>query len=210
MGKFVSAVGVFTVCFVFGLLFYRTTHFDNLILRDPAAIRGQVDISHLQGEKLSQAIKKRLVTGFEVRKTPEGASIGLGHFIFLDSTGQKKLACQEYGSVILTFEAEGMTVGGEKPQMQIEGRCDFSADMARINPLYLPISKIIGEVPGDGEFQFNEGSGVTVRFVNLPDSWPKTWLLKAIQLKGESHSAPVEIESEEVAHLLGHPVVLSW
>lgn len=210
MGKFVNAVSLFVVCFAVGFFFLKNKTLENSVNRDPAAIRGQFDISHLQGEKLSLAMKQRLMTGFEVQKTNEGANIGLGHFVFLDSSGQKKLACHEYGSVILTFEAEGVTVGGEKPEMQIEGRCESSLDMARINPLFLPTAKIIGEAPGDGEFQFNEGPGVTVRFANLPESWPKTWLLKGVQLKGESQSIPVVIESEEVARMLGHPVVLSW
>ncbi len=209
MGKFVNAMGLFVVCFAIGFFFLKNKTSENFINRDPAAIRGQFDISHLQGEKLNLAIKQRLLTGFEVRKTTEGASIALGHFVFLDSAGQKKLACHAYGSVVLTFEAEGMTVGGEKPEMQIEGRCESSLDMARINPLQLPIAKIVGEAPGDGEFHFNEGSGVTIRFANVAESWPKTWLLKGIQLKGDSQ-APVVIESEEVAQLLGHPVVLSW
>lgn len=209
MGKFFNAVGLFVVCFAVGFFFLKNKTLDNSINRDPAAIRGQYDISHLQGEKLNVAIKKRLLMGFEVRKTNEGASIGLGHFVFLDSTGQKTLACREYGSVLLTFEAEGMTVGGEKPEMQIEGRCESSLDMARINPLHLPIAKIVGEAPGDGEFQFNEGSGVTIRFANVPESWPRTWLLKGIQLKGDGQT-PVVIKSEEVAQFLGHPIVLSW
>lgn len=210
MSRFVTVLGLFFVCFVGGyaLLKYQTD--DYSINRDPAAVRGNFDFSHLQGEKLSIAIKQRLLMGLEFRKSASGTSIGLGHFVFMDQRGEKKLACQEFGTVAFSFEAEGVSVAGEKPEMVLEGRCEFSSDMARINPLFLPIAKIVGERPGDGEFQFNEGSAVTVRFANLPSEWPRLWLLKSVKLTNGNDLKALTIESEEVARYLGHPMVFSW
>lgn len=210
MGKIFSILGLFVVCFLTGYGLLKSQTDEYLINRDPAAVRANFDFSHLQGEKLNTAIKQRLLTGLEFRKRTDGASIGLGHFLFLDQRGEKKLACQEFGKVVVAFVADGMSVGGEKPEMEIEGRCEYSPDMARINPLYLPIAKIVGERPGDGEFQFNEGSAVTVRFTNLPEEWPRTWLLKSVKLVNDSGSQAVVVESEEVARYLGHPMVFSW
>lgn len=210
MQRFFSVFGLFAVCFMTGyfVLKFQTDEFG--INRDPAAIRGNFDFSNLQGEKLNLAIKQRLLSGLELRKSESGTGIGLGHFVFLDQRGEKRLACQEFGKVSLIFEAEGVSVAGEKPEMEIQGRCEFSPDMAKINPLFLPIAKIVDERPGDGEFQFNEGSAVSVRFANVPEEWPKTWILKSVKLSNDKSSQALVIESDEVARHLGHPVVLSW
>ncbi|WP_413559051.1 hypothetical protein [Bdellovibrio sp. HCB209] len=209
MQKFVGVFGLLFVCFGVG---YYTVHSNtdvNYIGRDPAAVRNNFDFSNLSGEKLQDAVKQRLVTGFELKKTPEASGFSLGHFVFVDQYGQKKFACQEFSRVSLTFEAEGVSVSGDKPSMELEGTCEFSKDTAKINPLWLPVAKILGERPADGEFQFNEGSGVVVRFANLPDHWPKTWLLKSVRMKN-LNSTDLVIESNEVARYLGHPVVLNF
>lgn len=210
MRKICEVLGLFTVCFVAGYAYLRSNTDVFPISRDPAAVRNNFDFSHLSGEKLQAAVKQRLLSGLEIRKNSQGAGIGLGHFVFVDEKGSKRLACQEFQKVFLNFEAEGVSVGGDKPQMEVEGRCDFSADMARINPLYVPVAKIMGERAGDGEFQFNEGPRVTVRFVNVPEEWPRMWLLKSVKLVNESASEALVVESDEVAQTLGHPVVFSW
>lgn len=204
---------------IFGILFfsffagYSAIQYQNMqyqINRDPAAVRNNFDFSHLRGEQLHQAVRQRLLAGLDLQKTSEGSGIGLGHFVFVNASGEKKLACQEFGKVSLSFEAEGMSVAGDKPTMEIEGRCEFSADMTRINPLFIPIAKILGENPGDGEFHFKEGSDVSVRFANIPEAWPRLWLLKSVKIINEKASEAVVIESDEVARVLGHPVVLNF
>ncbi|WP_415061665.1 hypothetical protein [Bdellovibrio sp.] len=210
MRKFYGVFSLFILCFVVGYSVIYCTTDQAQVNRDPAAVRNNFDFSHLNGEKLHEAVKQRLLTGLELRKTPAGTGIGLGHFVFVDDRGQKKLACQEFGKVFLSFEAEGVSVAGEKPVMEIEGRCEYSPDMTKISPLFVPVAKILGERPGDGEFQFNEGAPVTVRFSNLPEEWPRTWLLKSVKLFNEKASEALVIESDEVARHLGHPMVLSW
>lgn len=201
---------LFLICFMAGYAAIQMSPNYYKAHRDPAAIKNNFDFSHLKGEQLHEAVRQRLLSGLELRKNPEGAGIGLGHFVFVNANGEKKLACQEFGKVSLSFEAEGVSVAGDKPIMEVEGRCEFSPDMTRINPLFLPVAKILGEHPGDGEFQFKEGSGVTVRFTNLPEVWPRLWLLKSVKLLNERQSEALVIESDEVARVLGHPVVLSW
>lgn len=214
MRKFYGAFFLATICFAVGfyLVFYPTG--EEYFRRNPAAIKNNFDFSHLRGEKLFEAAKQRLIAGLELGKNvpgkPAEARIGLGHFVFTNEQGEKRLACQEFGKVSLSFEAEGVSVAGEKPVMEIEGRCEFSPDMTKINPLYLPIAKILGERPGDGEFEFNDGPKVIVRFTNLPDEWPRTWLLKSVKLLSDKNTAAVVIESDEVARYMGHPMVLNF
>lgn len=210
MRKFYGVFALFVLCFAFGYGHMQFHTDESQIHRDPAAIRNNFDFSHLRGDKLQEAVKQRLLTGLEFRKTQNGAGIGLGHFVFLNDSGEKRLACQEFGKVSISFEADGVSVAGDKPLMEVEGRCEFSPDMSKINPLNVPVAKIIGERPGDGEFQFNEGSMITVRFTNLPEEWPRTWLLKSVKLVNERDSEALVIESDEVAKYLGHPMVFAW
>lgn len=214
MRKFYGAFFLLIGCFLAGYNLVFSTTNEALYQRDPAAIKNSFDFSHLRGEKLFVAAKQRLMAGLELGKNlpgnPSEARIGLGHFVFSNEQGEKRLACQEFGKVSLSFEAEGVSVGGDKPLMEIEGRCEFSADMTKINPLHLPIAKILGERPGDGEFEFNEKSKVTVRFSNLPDTWPRTWLLKSVKLVNENNASSIMVESDEVAEYLGHPMVLKF
>ncbi|UOF00564.1 hypothetical protein [Bdellovibrio reynosensis] len=210
MRKFYGVFVLFALTFTAGYSVISYTTDAVPVNRDPAAVKTGFDFSHLSGSKLQEAVKQRLLTGLELKKGAGGAAIGLGHFVFINNSGEKKLACQEFGKISLTFEAEGVSVGGDKPEMELEGRCEYSQDMAKISPLFLPITKILGERPGDGEFQFNEGSALTVRFTNLPEDWPRIWLLKSVKLINQKDSEALTVESDEVAKYLGHPMVLNF
>lgn len=209
MRKFYGVLGLFAVCFIGGYfaMFYTTDV--NSVNRDPAAVRNNFDFSHLQGASLQEAVKQRLIAGFEVQKAEEGTGISLGHFAFTNDDG-KKLGCQEYETVTLRFEAEGVVVSGDSTVMEIEGRCEFSSDLAKINPLVVPFQKIMGEHPGDGEFKFNTSRPVVVRFTNLSDAWPTKWILKSVKLSGPQNNQGLTVDSSEISKYLGHPVVLTF
>ncbi|MNJ91221.1 hypothetical protein D3C87_88680 [compost metagenome] len=210
MQKFVAVCGLFVVMFVAGFCYFNFYSTPYRINRDPAAIGKVFDFSHLKGEKLQEAVKQRLLAGFTLKKGPEGAGIGLGHFVFLDQAGERKLACQEFSKITLTFEGDGASVAGDRPVMDVEGACEYSADMSRINPLWIPVAQILGEKAGDGDFQFNEGNPVAIRFMNIPDEWPRTWILKSVKLMNENNSQAVIVEGSDVVEYLGHPLVLSF
>ena len=210
MQKYFGAAALVVAMFVAGLAHIHFTSVGSPIARDPAAIGKTFDFSHLHGNQLQEALKQRLVTGFSLKKSNEGAELGLGHFVYQDDRGQRRLACQEFSKVIMTFEGEGSSVSGERPVMDIEGVCEYSPDMARINPLLIPIAKIVGEKPADGEFQFQENSLVTVRFTNVADEWPRTWILKSIKLDGNKGAQAMVVEGPEVVRYLGHPLVLNF
>lgn len=211
MKKYSQILVLFSLCFV-GAFFYSQKNVDiNSIERDPAAINAKFDFSNLQGESLYDAVKKRLVSNLRVSKLPGGTGITLGHFLFVDSTGQKRLACQQFEKVILTFAGDGTSVGGDRPTMEITGDCSATSDLSQINPVILPVGKILEGKPGDGEFQFNDDNGdVHVKFTNLSDSWPRTWLLQSVHLMSDRNQSPFFVSSEEVNLLLGHPLVMTW
>lgn len=210
MQKLIVSFGLFIFSFAVGFIFLNTNSDAPLIDRDPAAIKQNFDLSNLTGDSLQQAVKNRIVSGIELKKNTEGFGIGLGHFVFRGENGEKKTACQAYGKVHLTFIAEGVSVAGERPIMEIEGLCNNSQDLTRINPLFIPYEKIFSEKPGDGEFQFREGQPLLVRFSNLPEEWPKVWLLRSVKLENEHNNQNLTVENDDFARYLGHAVFLRF
>lgn len=156
---------------------------------------------------MMEAVKARVVNGFQLAKESDRIGLSLGHFAFMNEVGQKTLACKEYEKVVLSFEAEGVLVSGEKPSMILEGNCRFSEDLSRIRPLYLPVARILGERPADGEFTFRDENPIVVRFSNLSDEWPRQWLLTGVSLQGAREK--VSIERNELRRLFGQPMVLN-
>jgi hypothetical protein len=174
--------------------------------RNPAAIRQVYDFTHLQGSALSMAVKERLVAGIEVEKDNSGYGISLGHFAFSMESGEKVLGCRAYQKVILDFEAEGMAINGEKPTMTLEGKCEYSNDLVKINPLWIPVARIFGERPGDGEFNDYERP-VQLKFNNVADHWPRQWVLTGLTMRGDK--GEIRVDRSEVGHILGRPFMIN-
>lgn len=197
---------IFFTFFAAGYSYLSMNQEKFVITRDPAAIRQSYDFSHLRGDALSNAMKERMIAGLEVYKETDRMGLAIGHFTFTNGAGEKTLACREFDKMVLSFEAEGVVVNGERPSMEIEGGCRFSDDLAKIHPLYLPVARILGEKPADGEFQFRDGSPVAVRFANLSDEWPRKWVLTGVSLSGNKEK--LAIERNELRRILGHPLLI--
>lgn len=215
--RFWLAIAGFGVFFIFGILIAQNSrHYTReqvaagaKIARDPAAIRKVYDFSNLDGNALSNASKQRIISGFEARRNGDNIGISLGHFVVKGPNGEKQFACRKYNRVLLSFEGEGMAVGGEKPAMQIEGACQEAEDINQISPLNVPVARILDQPVGDAEFDFREGEPVRVRFSNVADQWPTTWALVSVKLMNDA-SEEVSIERQEIRTLTERPVVLQF
>lgn len=199
--------GVFLCFFAFGFALVFRSADRYMIARDPAAIRQVYDFSHLRGSALDVAMKERLVAGLEIDRQTDRIGLGIGHFAFVNGSGEKTLGCREFNRVVLVFEAEGMVVNGERPKMEVEGGCEFSDDLTRINPLYIPVARILGEKPADGEFQFRDGKEVVIRFANLSDEWPRKWVLVGVKMNGSK--SDFSVDRNDLNKILGHPYMMS-
>lgn len=214
MKKLGMILSLFAFCFLVGYGVSVTTSKEHALnaanQRDPAAIRNVFDFSTLSGTDLTTAIKKRLLAGAAVVQYDEGLGIELGHFAMEGITGGKALACTEYQKVILGFSAEGMASSGEKPTMEVEGKCEFSSDLTKINPILIPVEKVLHETVSDGELQFRDGTPVTLRFHGMTDEWPRQWLLTSVKLANASGTREVIISSDEVKAMLSQPMVVNF
>lgn len=178
--------------------------------RDPAAVRQMYDFSSLRGSTLDDAMKERVLAGLSVHKGDDhSVGLALGHFTLASvQGGEKTLACREYDKIVLTFEAEGVAVDGERPTMQVEGGCRFTDDLASTEPLMIPVEQILNEKPADGEFKFMQGHGVAVRFEHILDEWPRKWVLTDVKMQGLKGAFAVS--RNEIHQQLGHFLQLTF
>lgn len=179
--------------------------------RDPAAIKRVYDFSNLQGSALDFATKQRIIDGFKVIKEKNDIGVELGHFVIKSAEGDKLFACQRYSKIILSFEGDGAAVGGELPNMEVEGKCEISADINSIAPIWIPISKFLNEPANDGEFDYLEGHVAKIKFSNVSDRWPKTWILRSVKMiDGSGKFGEVAIQSAELNSLSKSPVIVNF
>ena len=179
--------------------------------RDPAAIKKVYDFSHLEGSALNYAAKQRLLDVVKVIHDQKDVGVELGHFVIRGEGGQKAFACQRYSKVVLNFEGDGVAVAGELPQMEVEGTCEISSDINSIAAVWIPVSKILGEPVADGEFAFNEGHQAKLKFANVSDQWPKTWMLRSVKLVDPTgQNGEVVIPPAELNGIMKKPFVLNF
>ncbi|MFP5518805.1 MAG: hypothetical protein ACLGGX_02800 [Bdellovibrionia bacterium] len=177
--------------------------------RNPAAIQRTYDFSHLSGESLVKAAKTRLISALRIEKNDELQALSLGHFVFEDAGGIRRYACEHYEKVQLIFEADGVASSGQSPEMIIEGRCNFSPnDIGYIQPLVIPVARITGDMPTDGEYKFEDYENQLIQFKHMADQWPSLWVLKKVSLsKGVDE---LIVPAEEVGQLVGRPIVVKF
>lgn len=210
MKKLGTTLGLFAFSFLVGYGVMVHTSEWSPIHRDPAAVRQVYDFSSLTGAELVKAMKKRLLSGAVVVHENTRLGIELGHFAMAKATGEKILACQEFERVILHFEADGVAVSGKRPVMEVEGQCEFSADMTKIIPVFIPVNRILAEKVGDGEMQYRDERPVTLRFYGMPEEWPTRWLLTSVRLSHPGEQKELLVDSSEVSQILGHPMMIHF
>ena len=215
-----SAAAVFAIAMIAGLysgtkswkgVVYMTegTRFQNG--RTPAAIKRELDFSKLDGAELITATQKRLVTAARTISRDGLVGVELGHFVTRDSNGQRRLACDtSYNRITLRFEADGIASAGEKPMMEIDGPCQASMkDVASIEPIWIPVSKLLDTKPVDMDVDFHEG--VKFRFHNMNMVWPVSWNLLSVRLYNNVEAGrEVNITSRDLRELRQSPLVVNW
>lgn len=195
--------------FIFSLLigvWVLFAHSPNLLGRDPAAIRQHYDFTNLTGTSLDKAMRTQMLAGLNYERVGTDLMLSIGHFAFTNAKGEKKFACEQYQTVSFEFEAEGVVVNGERPSLHLKGPCQGSkSDLAMIDPLRLPIARILAEKPIEGEVDYSDLKS-SIAFKNLADEWPSKWILTKISF-GESANQ-IQIDRNEIIRYTGHPIVI--
>ncbi len=212
---FFGAGGVLRIFFVLvcafsaGFIFIFFTNNKYLVHRNPSAIRQHYDFTHLKGTALEVAMRERIISQIEIVKNEEGFGLSLGNFAFKNNTGDTFFGCQYFNKVVLIFEGEGAIVGGmEKPLMEVEGPCESSEDLARINAFMIPMKQFMTERPLDGDFNHKNKISMSFKFLNLPDAWPTIWNL--IGVKMSSSQKDFIIDRNEITKIIGQSLLITF
>ncbi len=167
-----KSIGLFVLCFTFGLAAFFSVAEKNANPRDPAAVGGKVfQITTLSSEQ----IKYQLAQKIKVFPTIEGKKS-------IQFSGFSSALCKLYPEIEMEFQAEGVAVAGESPVMKITAPCESGQDPSEMASIQLPIEKILAEKPRNAEFVFT-GFSTKVSFTNSADEWPRQWVLKSVQFK---------------------------
>lgn len=179
--------------------------------RNPAAIKRELDFSRLNGAELITATQKRLVTAARTIAKEGLMGVELGHFVTRDVNGQRRLACDAfYNRLTLRFDADGIASAGEKPTMEIDGPCQSShKDIAAIEPIWIPVSKIMSTPPTNADLDFYEG--VKFKFDHMGGNWPVRWNLRSVRLyNSQEEGREVNITANELQELRKKPFTVDW
>ncbi|MBC86339.1 MAG: hypothetical protein CL677_04090 [Bdellovibrionaceae bacterium] len=216
--KYLAAFFVFLVGGMFGhriainswdgLVYVYVQHDGN---RYPAAVESKYDFSNLRGSALDAASQRRLLSHAKMVTQPGQIGIELGHFVQRGNKGLKEFACNSFDSVEMEFRASNMMVSGSVPTMKIEGSCKFTKTLDRIDPIWIPISKIKTEKPGNSVLEYWENERVTVSFENMGGEWPESWELHSARLYKKGGGEQIRVTSKEIDKILkGDPIQIHF
>jgi hypothetical protein len=183
-------------------------------VRNPAAIRNVFDYSQFEGEPLKIRSLKRLITGAQVVAHQSQIGIELGHFVTKGEGGRGQLACEYYNRVTLQFEGEGVFEFGEKPVMTVEAPCQVSADINRIETIWIPHVRLMTdnrEPARTIETTYQDNTHVHFKFDNMTSVWPREWTLVSVRLFSDtSEGREVSISKTEIANVVDHPFTIKF
>jgi hypothetical protein len=211
---FAATVGsAVSMCAYDGLIFV-SNHKYLANERNPAAIRKVFDYSHFDGEPLKVRSLKRLISDAQVIAQQSQVGIELGHFVTKGEGGRGQLACDYYNRVTLKFEGEGVFEGGEKPVMTVEAPCQISADINRIETIWIPHLRLMAENKQPAasiEASFPDQSGVQFKFDNMTSVWPKEWTLISVRLYSDAVSGrEVMMGKSDITEIIEKPLTLHF
>lgn len=183
-------------------------------VRNPAAIRNVFDYSQFEGEPLKMRSLKRLISGAQVVAHQSQVGIELGHFITKGEGGRGQLACDFYNRVTLQFEGEGVFESGEKPVMTVEAPCMVSADINKIETIWIPYVRLISENREPArtiDTTYPDMANVHFKFDNMTSIWPREWTLVSLRLYSESNPGrEVQMNKAEIAGILEHSFTIKF
>ncbi len=213
-GEFIKgfAAGILLVCVVFGLYkaIQRVTSDEG---RYPAAIdKARIfDVSYLEGGALKSASAKQLLQNAEVQISTNDITVSLGHFVAKSPSGDRRLLCDIYDRVELSFEADGMAINGDRPRLIVTGPCNLSENLNRMSPIHIPYVDILNQRPGSDEFSFGTAPDHVFKALNVYAQWPDQWILTEVKLHNKTNPAAfLQLDRRDVYNFSAKPIVLNW
>jgi hypothetical protein len=178
--------------------------------RTPAAIPRSFDFSHLAGEPLRTAAVRQILNGTKVVTAGSLYGVELGHFTMRNSGGVSVSACDIYPQITMRFVAGDMAVSGDSPTMIINGDCALADNPAFIEPLMFDYTEIRKTAVQEKSLRQPQAHHSNVEFENVSDTWPREWVLNAVEFVPVNQSdEKIKIEAEEIRKNLGRNVIIA-
>ena len=203
--------------FTFSLLFYlayvlaqKSWNGDRFILMDAMSSAQVRNIASINSQEavftnflLTEDNKPTFLDAVTVEETKEETSLILPHFLVLNDSGESILACEQYESIYINFEALGVSFHGHAPQMKLRVECETNTQQPlQLGPFFIPREQILQSPMNQELFQ---SDSATVFMHHNYISWPRTWMLKWIRLVDENKK-----EFAVVLDSLENPVIVNW
>jgi hypothetical protein len=182
--------------------------------RSPASIQKVFDFSYLQGSALLSAAKDRLSSSIFIVTSDDKShvTITLGNYVLKSDSSQRDFACGFYDRLTFLFEAEGMSVDGEKPTLSIESGCEVGSNINFLNPITVPIAKLKSEAPTNTEFKFFDSRTPTkIQLSANLQSWPTKWVLTEVKMTHSTFSTRVlDLKPSDWNSDGNHMITMNW
>jgi hypothetical protein len=182
--------------------------------RGPASIQKVFDFSYLEGSALQAAAKDRLSSSISITMSEDKAKalITVGNFALKGELDQRDFACGFYDRLTLTFEAEGVSVDGEKPTLIISSGCEVGSNINYLEPISIPVTKLTQQTPSNTEFKFFDSRlPLAIKLVESPPEWPKKWVLRDLTLTHSKLTSRIlNLSTSDLSSSRNHTISMNW
>ncbi len=170
------------------------------------------DLSEATPEEFKKAFKYQVLKNVSVENTAMGPAMQLGLFLIKNESGAKVFVCDQYPTVDVIFEAEGVAFSGEIPRMIVRVPCVVSADQKHIDIAPIPFARILQSAVSEHEFTtsfYNSPEQGKIYFRNVMEFWPTDWNFVGVTFYSADGQKTLQINGYEVISVLGEPLTLS-
>ena len=181
--------------------------------RGPASIEKVFDFSYLEGDALLVAARDRVASSLVVSSSDDKTSVTLnfGNFVTINERKEREFACGFYDQIVFAFEADGVSVNGEKPLLVIQSGCEVGANLNELLPIRLSVSKLTSQPSNNSELKFFENrQPLTVQLSNASPEWPKKWILIDLKLSNSKISSRILHISSDEWRRKGRDLSMNW
>lgn len=184
--------------FCFGLAAVVTNYTATKTQRDPAAAGSP--LMHISDLNQSQ-IRSEILNRLKVHPTSQGEKK-------IELNGFSTNLCTDVKSMDFVFAAEGVSVAGEPPRMEVAVPCEAGLEGAEIADMNIPVAQMTAERFQDKTFEIPGHSKVTIK--NSADGWPTTWVLIHVNIHTQTDVKHISFDRGIASESGIHPVVLEF
>lgn len=162
----------------------------------------QFNLGSPSSDELIRRIKYRVISELKISKFENSEiQIKLGHFTYTNSIGNTIIGCELYNSILIEFQADGVSYSGFIPKLSLNFACTTDNNPELISSELMELSILF---QNSTNYYFTEKiSNTTVFAQTAPgESWPSIWQINKIKLYNDQTRDELIIEGFEIPSVL--------